>query len=433
MHLADHIRPLLRDHDCVIIPDFGGLVADVAPARLQAGRQTFSPPTKLVAFNQALTRNDGLLVDAVSQHLGVSLTQAREFVRQAVGQLRQDLQDHSRTELPGIGVFRRASGRGLAFEYTGTDNLLPASYGLPELVARPVQATNARVAREKRPQPALRSSSTQRGRLARVLPGATVGLVVAAIVLAASYLLPMRADYLPQNWAVSLPSWEWSQPTAPTTASTVTMQEPQQATLAQHGWTNPVVAEPSPAPAELGSSTDEAIETIPAAATTEESLVPVASAATETVAAATLEAPAKGASASAPTVVATPKVIAVTKAAKEEVKKEPVVVAAPKAIIEKPVEAAAKPVAKPAAVTSTTIKSRTGRFYVVAGAFASLASAQQVRAHHGPAARVIMPPRGSRLYRLSVADFADQASAENEARRLRLKAHSTNSHLVFPY
>ena len=75
MHLADHIRPLLRDHDCVIIPDFGGLVADASSARAQPGRQALSPPTKLVAFNQALVRNDGLLVDALSQHLGLSIAQ----------------------------------------------------------------------------------------------------------------------------------------------------------------------------------------------------------------------------------------------------------------------------------------------------------------------------------------------------------------------
>ena len=87
MHLADHIRPLLRDYDCVIIPDFGGLVADASSARAQPGRQALSPPTKLLAFNQALTRNDGLLVDALSQHLGLSIAQAREAVRAAVAAL----------------------------------------------------------------------------------------------------------------------------------------------------------------------------------------------------------------------------------------------------------------------------------------------------------------------------------------------------------
>ena len=91
MHLADHIRPLLRDHDCVIIPDFGGLVADAVPARVQPNRHALRPPARLLAFNQALTRNDGLLVDALAQRLGVPAAQAREALRTAVAGLRHDL------------------------------------------------------------------------------------------------------------------------------------------------------------------------------------------------------------------------------------------------------------------------------------------------------------------------------------------------------
>ncbi|RZK52859.1 MAG: hypothetical protein EOO59_13130, partial [Hymenobacter sp.] len=78
MSLSDHLRPLLRDHDCVIIPDFGGLVAEYTAAKVQpAGRHLLSPPTRQVAFNQALTRNDGLLVDALRQQLGLQLVVQR--------------------------------------------------------------------------------------------------------------------------------------------------------------------------------------------------------------------------------------------------------------------------------------------------------------------------------------------------------------------
>ncbi|UOQ77221.1 hypothetical protein MUN84_00290 [Hymenobacter sp. 5516J-16] len=40
--LSDHIRTLLRDHDCVIIPDFGGLIADYAPAQIHPVRHTLA-------------------------------------------------------------------------------------------------------------------------------------------------------------------------------------------------------------------------------------------------------------------------------------------------------------------------------------------------------------------------------------------------------
>jgi hypothetical protein len=187
----------------VIIPDFGGLVAEPVPAHLSAARQQLGPPAKQVAFNQSLTRNDGLLVDALSQYLRIPTAQAREVLRHAVEDMRLDLRQSQRTELPGIGVFRQAPGRGLSFDYTGTDNLLPAAFGLPALSVHPVLATDARAAREKRPallqpSPRLRPAAAKR-RLSRVLTGVGVTLT-AGLLVSASYLLSLNSGLLPASW-----------------------------------------------------------------------------------------------------------------------------------------------------------------------------------------------------------------------------------------
>ena len=393
LHLADHIRPLLRDHDCVIIPDFGGLVAEVSPARAQPGRQALSPPTKLVAFNQALTRNDGLLVDALSQHLGLSIGQAREAVRAAVVTLQQDLETTNRTELPGIGIFRRAAGRGLAFEYTGTDNLLVSAFGLPELAARPVRANDSRV---QRPQPALRGTATRRSRWMRLLPGGVVALAVGLLLLA-NYQVALNADYLPTSWKTQLPKWELAT-RSPVVSPTA---EPQQATLAQHDFS---------ATASEGLTPVEALGQAP---------VPLVEAV------ATVETSA----ASSPT-VATARPVATMAKRLVPAKSPAPAGAAPKRVSEAPVRAKA-----PSAVTgSATIKNRTGRYYVIAGAYSSLAYAEQGRkvlATTGHAARIILPPHGSRLFRLTAADYPDLASAQREAQRLRVNTHCDYNTLKF--
>ena len=239
MNLADHLRPLLRDHDCVIIPDFGGLVAETVSARVQpGGRHQLSPPSRRVAFNQALTRNDGLLVDTLSQQLGLPAAEAREALRQAVATLCHELQARQRTELPGIGVFRQLAGRGLQFEYTGTENLLPAAFGLPELTAHPVRATDARVAREQQAQLAPRLRSASRGwRLRRVVPGAAIGLL-AGLAVAGLYLLNLHPEALPAAWQSHLPRWEQTKHQVNT----------QQAALAQPSFTAPVAVAPAPEP-----------------------------------------------------------------------------------------------------------------------------------------------------------------------------------------
>jgi hypothetical protein len=568
MNLADHLRPLLRDHDCVIIPDFGGLVAEYTPARVQpGGRHILSPPTRQVAFNQALTRNDGLLVDALCQ-LGLPTAEAREAVRVAVAALHQELQAQQRTELPGIGVFRQLAGRGLQFEYTGTDNLLAAAFGLPELTAHPVRATDVRLAREQQAQLVPRLRSAGRGlRWRRLLPGASIGLL-AGLAVAGLYLLNLHPTALPTAWQSYLPRWEQG----------ARMAAPQQAALAQPSLNAAPTASPSPvsvspvaieavspeeasaqtASYEASSPSSEAASTvaaspapvaitrsvpvavaspavvpaqpvaaravasemasletispkatsletepvvaslpqrlvgqtagptemllsqparfrkkgkIPAAAipaVADESNVarpipmamrlagntaakaPVAPKASVVKTAATPHAAAPAASAAivahAPAKPATRPLVhtyagktVTVVAAKPVVTKAAVVTKAPVAT---PVvaKAAALPAVAPAApamsATSTTIKGRTGRYYVVVAAYGSLARAEQGRRnleHAGRPAKVILPPAGSRLYRLSAADFADRPTAALAATHLRQNPHFDKGLTIYPY
>jgi hypothetical protein len=411
MHLADHIRPLLRDHDCVIIPDFGGLVADVSPARAQPGRQALSPPTKLVAFNQALTRNDGLLVDAFSQHMDMPIAQAREAVRAAVAGLQRELDETNRTELPGIGIFRRAAGRGLAFEYTGTDNLLAAAFGLPELAARPVRATDNR---PTRPQPVLRGGATRRTRVARLLPAGVIAMAVGLLLLA-NYQVARNVGYLPASWQT--PQWEWpSRSTAPAGPAT----EPQQATLAQHDFTPRTIATEGMTPVETATPA-------PAVATLESqpSATPPPETATRVALTAAVVAPSNPKTAA----------LASEKAAVAVVETPKPVDNKPVALVATPANDAPAAAAKgPTGSSSVTIKNRTGRYYVIAGAYKSLRSAEMGRKnllHAGHQSYIILPPAGSRLFRLTAADYPDLTSAQREAQRLRVSTRNDYNTLKF--
>ena len=538
MNLADHLRPLLRNHDCVIIPDFGGLVAEYTPARVQpGGRHVLSPPTRQVAFNQALTRNDGLLVDALRQHLNVPAAEAREALRQAVATLHRDLQTQQRTELPGIGVFRQVAGRGLQFEYTGTDNLLTAAFGLPELTVHPVSVTDARLAREQQAQLVPRLRSASRGvKLRRVVPGAAIGLL-AGLAVAGLYLLNLHPAVLPTAWQGYVPRWEQA----------ASQAAPQQAALAQPSFTvaaqpasEPVATTPdsatvAAAPVELS----EPVKTTPKAApiakvqTTPVGKAKIAPVVKKAVARPTAADPVEAllTRRSVPTPLPSavpaylkaykvPASAAIALADESNVAKPiplaqrkanspalttsyTVAVSAPRAAASRPVvnvqnskavavaparaaakPVAARPVAKPiaghpatwpaakrpgaapapaktmavaparpvaapavaaapaaapvAAATpaTTTIKNRTGRYYLVVAAYSSFARAEEGRrnlAHAGRPAKVIMPPPGSRLYRLSAVDFADKPTATLAANRLRQNPHFDKGLTVLPY
>lgn len=401
MPISDHILNLLRDHDCVIIPGFGGLIADYAPARIHPVRHTLTPPTKTVAFNGALTRNDGLLVDALSHALGVPAAEARQMVRNAVGHLQAELDGAQRTELPGIGVFRRAVGRGLEFEYTGTQNLLTASYGLPELVSRPVRATDALLARERQPTAPQLTVAGRSRRAARVF-NVAASTILAGLILSAGYLFALRLGHLPDSLDILPASLAVQTQKMPPGTAKPTSRARQQATLANHGWSEsdefvPDGAPDAVAPLAATSTATDGWDTVP----------------TESPAVATAAKPAAPASNSMPAAAvpaaSTPKAaIAATPA-----KLPPAAPVAASAV---------------ATATPTTIKSRTGRFYVVAGSFDTPRSVEKARAalaSKNRPAQVLWPVRptrtsaGSRFYRLTVGDFADKASADHSLAQLR--------------
>ncbi|UOG77150.1 SPOR domain-containing protein [Hymenobacter tibetensis] len=385
MPLSTHIRTLLRDHDCVIIPDFGGLIADYAPARVHPVRHTLAPPAKRIAFNQSLTRNDGLLVDALSVQLNLSPAQARQMVREAVARMQQELEANQRTELPGIGIFRRAAGRGLEFEYSGSDNLLNASFGLPELVARPVRATDALLSRERQPAvPQLASGRATRG--IKFLRGA-VAAVLVGLVFSANYMFADQQGYLPDALRIKESSVEKQAPhvrvePVAQTAPAVSQQEAALATTNNFKATRPVETPPAPKPAVVAKAT--------------------------------------------PTAAAKP--AAALPAHDGQGQKS------------KPAKAVAKPATKApgwekaaatnatAATSATTVKSRTGRYYVIAGSYTTMVNAEKGRqalVRLGHPARVITPPAGSRQYKLSVADFSDRTSADRQATILRKRMGNT--------
>jgi hypothetical protein len=477
-------------------------VAEDTPARVQpGGRHLLSPPTRQVAFNQALTRNDGLLVDALRQHLGVPAAEAREALRQAVATLQRELQTQQRTELPGIGVFRQVAGRGLQFEYTGADNLLTAAFGLPELTVHPISVTDARLAREQQAQLVPRLRAAGRGvRLRRAVPGAAIGLL-AGLAVAGLYLLNLHPTALPTAWQGHLPRWEQTaspaapqqaalaQPTFTAPAPVATAAEPVATpdTLAQPaaekvvvaaenitaktadnaGWEPVATAPIAAAPAQTTPAQTDPVDAlltrraapspirprakarkVPAAAAialADESNVakpvpmamrtagsPALTTSYATVATAPRPAAVHAAPAPARPVVrvASSKALTLAKATPAHRPVAPVAHATPAAA------GALAPASPAAPATGTTIKSRTGRYYLIVAAYGSLAHAEQGRrnlAHAGRPAKVIMPPPGSRLYRLSAVDFADKPTATLAANQLRRNPHFDKGLTVLAY
>ena len=125
--LENHIENLLRKHDFVIIPAFGGFVASEESAQMQNGY--LLPPSKTIGFNPDLTYNDGLLAQEIAKAEGISLFEANNYIAEKVEKLNTTLKNFKHLSFGSVGTFH-LNGEKVSFEPAQTNNLLKSSFGL---------------------------------------------------------------------------------------------------------------------------------------------------------------------------------------------------------------------------------------------------------------------------------------------------------------
>lgn len=129
MNLYIAVYQLLKENDCVIIPNFGGFVANYFEAKIDFPTQEFYPPHKKIAFNQDLRNNDGLLINHISNTSNTDWSNAEETVKRFVEDLYQQLKDSKTIDFGELGKFALNNGT-LVFTPNKNLNLDDSSFGL---------------------------------------------------------------------------------------------------------------------------------------------------------------------------------------------------------------------------------------------------------------------------------------------------------------
>lgn len=128
--LVNHIEELLESHDFVTIPGFGGFVAETRGAVETNGM--ICPPCKAMAFNPALTYNDGLLAHEYVRQNGISYEKANLIIAESVNELNRKLMSGQQVNFGSLGTFA-LSGGNILFEMSDKGGFLTSSYGLDEI------------------------------------------------------------------------------------------------------------------------------------------------------------------------------------------------------------------------------------------------------------------------------------------------------------
>lgn len=189
MDIPGKIIDLLYHHDCVIIPEFGGFIANYKSAEVDYDRNIFSPPSKKIGFNSKLVHNDGLLISAVSMSTGLAYPDARNNVREFVKDVQNRLSKGKKVVLDDLGTFYLGKDKLLQFEPDRSTNFLTASFGLSSFEYNELEEYDVR----KKIQPKLRNQQiSNNSRRSRVLRRS----MIAIPILVALALVPIKTDIL---------------------------------------------------------------------------------------------------------------------------------------------------------------------------------------------------------------------------------------------
>lgn len=133
MKIDLYISELLYEHDCVIIPGFGGVVTNYRPSFLNPAHHTFTPPSKKLAFNASLRSNDGLLANHLSNRLTINYNDACNVISEFVNDCIQSIQSGNKLTIEKVGVVYLDGEKNLQFVPDTNINYLKSSFGLSVL------------------------------------------------------------------------------------------------------------------------------------------------------------------------------------------------------------------------------------------------------------------------------------------------------------
>ena len=130
VEVEKYIKRLLYDQDCVIIPDFGGVLTHYLPARFEPLSGRYLPSERKVAFNEVLKIDDGLLAKFISENEGLPYGEAKRHIGDFVQTVQSLIKKNKTVTLGGIGSFHLNPEGRLVFQPDNSRNFHAEFYGL---------------------------------------------------------------------------------------------------------------------------------------------------------------------------------------------------------------------------------------------------------------------------------------------------------------
>jgi protein tyrosine/serine phosphatase len=113
----------------VVIPNFGGFVANFQSATIDTRINTLQPASKSIVFNKSLSNNDGLLANEIAINEAITFKQAQKVIVEYVEFLKDSLHLHKKIYLDQLGTLLLIEDQKIIFIQSSSRNHLLDSYG----------------------------------------------------------------------------------------------------------------------------------------------------------------------------------------------------------------------------------------------------------------------------------------------------------------
>ncbi len=149
LKIDSYIHELLYEHNCVIIPAFGGFVGNYKGAEIHPTQHIFTAPCKQIAFNKSLTVNDGLLANYIAQKESIAYPEALEFIEKEVFKIKHLLATGEKVTINSTGFLKLDVEKNIQFFPSNSVNYNTESFGLFNFQSATIKREATRLKVEK--------------------------------------------------------------------------------------------------------------------------------------------------------------------------------------------------------------------------------------------------------------------------------------------
>jgi len=139
MNVLQYISELLYQHNCVIVPGFGGFIANPVSASIHPVSHSFSPPRKEILFNSSLTTNDGILANYIAVKENISYEHALHEIYNFVNDAKSSLDTDKKLGITKVGTIYLDEQQNYSFNPDKETNYMLSSFGLSEFTSPAIQ------------------------------------------------------------------------------------------------------------------------------------------------------------------------------------------------------------------------------------------------------------------------------------------------------